>query len=222
MNRRDFLRAAAGAAGTAAATGAASAEADRGALSQTSNESDSGNQTGGGNASGNQSGNESDPLGEAGGGGGTETVKVGPGNNYAFAPGTDSTLYIAPGTTVEFVWESDNHNIVPDSQPEDASWEGVPEIHNTGYEYSHTFEVMGEYHYICEPHENLGMVGDIVVNESAEAPGGGGGAFNPEHMGVPFQAHFVGIATVVMMLVSLVFTFFTVKYGESRHSNSPD
>jgi plastocyanin len=221
MNRRDFLRAAGGAAGTAAATGAASAEADP-ALSQADNESGSGNQTGGGNASGNQSGNESDPLGEAGEGG-PETVKVGPGGDYVFAPGTDKPLYIAPGKTVEFVWESDNHNVVPESQPSDASWEGVPEIHNTGHSAEFTFEVLGQYHYICEPHENLGMVGDIVVNESGEAPGGGGGgAFNPEHMGVPFQAHFVGIATVVMMLVSLVFTFFTVKYGESRHSNSPD
>jgi plastocyanin len=226
MNRRDFLRAASGAAGATAATGAASAEAGSGALSQVDNGSGnaSGNQSG--NGSGNQSGNQS-TGGGGGGGGGTATVEVGPGGDFTFVPGTSEPLYIAPGTTVNFVWESDNHNIVVEEQPSDANWEGTPgsasKTYNTGYEYSHTFEVLGEYHYVCEPHKGVGMVADIVVNESGEAPGGGGGGeINPEEMGVPFQAHYVGIATVVMMLVSLVFTFFTVKYGESRHSSSPE
>jgi len=73
---------------------------------------------------------------------------------------------------------------------------------------------------------SVGMEGDIIVNESGEAPGGdggGGGAeLNPEHMGVPFQAHFVGIATILMMLVSLVYTFFVLKYGESQHASAPN
>jgi hypothetical protein len=38
-------------------------------------------------------------------------------------------------------------------------------------------------------------------------------------MGVPFQAHFVGLATLLMMVVSLIYTFFLLKYGESPHTS---
>jgi plastocyanin len=31
--------------------------------------------------------------------------------------------------------------------------------------YEHTFEVSGEYHYLCIPHEPSGMVGTVVVTE---------------------------------------------------------
>jgi hypothetical protein len=64
------------------------------------------------------------------------------------------------------------------------------------------------------------MVGTIVVNESGQAPVPEGGAeLSPHEMGVPFQAHFVGIATVLMMFVSTIYTFFVMKYGESRHAS---
>jgi hypothetical protein len=64
------------------------------------------------------------------------------------------------------------------------------------------------------------MVGTVVVNKSGQAPSsGGGGELDPEHMGVPIQAHFVGIATILAILVSLMFTFFLLKYGESPHAS---
>jgi plastocyanin len=47
----------------------------------------------------------------------TVTVAVGPGGALVYEPGTDAPLEVLPGTTVEFVWESDNHNIVVESQP---------------------------------------------------------------------------------------------------------
>ena len=34
--------------------------------------------------------------------------------DYEFVPGTDEPLTIAPGTTVEFLWITDTHNIVVD------------------------------------------------------------------------------------------------------------
>ncbi len=37
-------------------------------------------------------------------------------------------------------------------------------------------------------------------------------------MGVPFQAHYVGAGTVLMILVSLIYSFFILKYGESAHT----
>jgi plastocyanin len=215
MNRRDFLLTASAAAGGTAASGAAAAQQGN---TSGGNQSAGGNTTG--NASGgNQTGNKSTGGGRNFSGGGTETVNVGPGGNYVFAPGTDKPLYITPGTKVKFVWKSDNHNIVVGSQPKGANWSGVEQIHNTGYTATHTFTTKGKYHYWCDPHKGLGMVADIVVNSSGQAPGGGGSEeVNPEEMGVPFQAHFVGIATILMMVVSLAYTFYLVKYGESPNA----
>ena len=35
----------------------------------------------------------------------------------------------------------------------------------TGQQYTHTFEVPGEYRYFCIPHEQAGMIGTVVVEE---------------------------------------------------------
>jgi plastocyanin len=153
----------------------------------------------------------------------SKEVIVGPGGSLVYEP---AELYVSPGTTVNFVWESDNHNIVVESQPEAANWEGTEgdasALYNEGHEYSFTFEEMGEYQYYCAPHRSSGMVGTVIVNESGEAPGGGAKEADPKHMGVPIQAHFVGIATILAILMSLVFTFFQLKYGESPHAKGGD
>jgi len=151
----------------------------------------------------------------------TTEVTVGPGGNLVFEP---AEVYVAPGDTVKWVWDSDGHNVVPESQPDGADWGGTgsaSELFDSGYEYEHTFETLGTYEYVCTPHAQAGMVGSVVVNESGEAPaeGGGGGEVDPEHMGVPIQAHFVGIATILAIFVSLMFTFFMLKYGESPHAS---
>jgi plastocyanin len=153
--------------------------------------------------------------GGGGGGGGTKTVTVGPGGDFVFTPGTDEPLYVAPGTTVEFVWESDNHNIVVGEQPEGANWEGTKggpsDTYNTGHTYTYTFEKKGEYHYWCEPHKPSGMVADIVVNDSGQAPGsGGGGASLPT---VPDSAKTLGVATSGAMLSTLGLAYFFMKFG---------
>lgn len=240
MNRRGVLRAAGGA--VAGLIGVAKGRRDGAAASGTTGGRDGrlageggvvpaqeGNGTdGNGTATpaGNQSaGNESTGNQTAGGGGGQATVAVGPNGNFVFEPGTDEPLYVTPGTTVTFVWESNTHNIVVESQPQGADWQGVEEIHDAGYEHSHTFETAGQYHYYCRPHRDLGMVADLVVNEAGAPPGdgaeAGGGEVDPEELGVPFQAHYVGIATILAIVVSLLFAFFLLKYGESTHSNSP-
>jgi plastocyanin len=215
MRRRDFLKAASGAVGGSAATGGAAAAGDPSGSepAQQSGPTTAGNGTTTG-------GNATTTGGGGGGGGVTRTVNL---VDYAYEPGTEEPLYIAPGTTVEFVWKTDTHNINVDSQPEGASWPGHDPVEGAGFTYSYTFETLGTYEYHCDPHENLGMVGTIVVNESGQPPGGeGGGELDPHDMGVPFQAHFVGIATVLMMFVSLVYTFFVMKYGESPHASAPN
>jgi halocyanin-like protein len=227
MNRRDFLLAAGAAAGGTAASGAAAA--------QQGNASGGGNQTGGGNVTGgNQSAGGNQSSGNAtggnatggnatggnqsasgGGGGSTKTVEVGAGSGTSFAP---EKTTIAPGGTIVWEWtgEGGAHNVVAD---DGAFNSGSPE-EGSGITFEHTFQETGEFPYYCEPHEAVGMVGTIVVQEGGASSGGGGGEeeVDPEEMGVPFQAHFVGIATILMMVVSLIYTFFAVKYGESPNA----
>jgi len=92
-------------------------------------------------------------------------VLVGPNGRNLFSPGTEEPLTVEAGTRVRFDWRSANHNIAVDEQPEDANWQGSEgdAAYHTGHTLEHTFEVPGEYHYVCVPHEGLGMVGDIVV-----------------------------------------------------------
>jgi len=46
------------------------------------------------------------------------------------------------------------------------AWQSEGEgIVSTGETFSHTFEVPGEYGYVCLPHETSGMVGTIEVTE---------------------------------------------------------
>jgi plastocyanin len=141
-----------------------------------------------------------------GGGGGTAEVAVGPGG-LVFEP---ADLEIAVGTTVNFVWESDNHNIVVDAQPDDANWEGTPgsdtKTYDTGYEYSYTFETTGTYDYYCQPHLSAGMEGSIEVVESLDTGGGGGPV-------LPQSAKTIGVATTAALLSVLSMAYFFMRYG---------
>ncbi|GGN09833.1 plastocyanin/azurin family copper-binding protein [Halarchaeum nitratireducens] len=93
--------------------------------------------------------------------------------DYAFRPGTDETLTIDTGTTVRFVWQTGNHNIVVEEKPAESDWDGVTEIYGQGHTYEHEFTVPGSYHVVCEPHVNMGMVGDILVTESSDSGANG-------------------------------------------------
>jgi len=210
MKRRDFILTAGG---TAAATAPATA--------QQNNSSAGGNQTASNASAGNMSGgNQTNQTGGGSSGGPTKQVAVGPNGNFVFDP---EDITIEPGTTVNWTWESDNHNIVLENQPEESNWEGTSgpasKTYDTGHSYTHTFSTTGTYEYFCQPHKNVGMVGSVTVQEGGASSGGSGEEQqNPEEMGVPFQAHFVGIATILMMVVSLVYTFFSLKYGESPNA----
>jgi len=218
MKRRDFLRAAS----VPAAATTASATAGLGAAQETETSGGTATGTATGTGTGNETGTGTGTAGDSGGGGGgpTEEVIVGPGGSLVFEPGTEEPLQIAPGTTVEFVWDSDNHNVVVESQPEGANWEGHEPLENTGFTYSHTFETLGTYEYYCEPHRSAGMVASIEVVENPDAGGGGGGEKELHDLGVPIHAHWVGAATILGILVTVIFTFYILKYGESPHTGT--
>ena len=91
---------------------------------------------------------------------------------------------VSVGTTV--TWEntsSKGHTVTAydDGIPDDAEyfasggydsesearegWRSNGGLLTSGDTYEHTFEVAGEYDYVCLPHENGGMVGTVVVTE---------------------------------------------------------
>lgn len=191
-SRRGFIRAAAGGGTIASAAGTAAGQ--------------EGNESGGGNKSG---GNESGGGGGGGGGGKTvsKTVTVGPGGEPVFEP---KSVQVTPGSTVTWKWDSQNHNVVPSSQPDKANWkgtEGAPsKTYNAGHTYEHTFETLGAYEYFCEPHKSLGMTGTVEVVESIATP---------EQTGpvIPDSAKTLGIATSVAMLSTLGLAYTFLKYG---------
>jgi len=134
----------------------------------------------------------------------SEEVTVGPGGDLVFEP---ADLTIANGTTVNFVWDSDNHNIVVDSQPDGAGWEGHEPLENSGFETSHTFDTNGEYEYFCQPHVGVGMEATITVQDSVETEAADTGPVLPE------SAKTLGVATVAAMLSVLSLAYFFLRYG---------
>jgi hypothetical protein len=65
------------------------------------------------------------------------------------------------------------------------------------------------------------MKGVVVVGALPESGGGGGsggGEKELHELGVAIQAHWVGSATILGIIVSIVFTFYILKYGETPHS----
>ena len=134
--------------------------------------------------------------------GGTETILV---DDNFFEP---DQLTIQPGTTVRWEWVGEvDHNINPQEQPDGADWEGHPELQTTG-EYEFTFELEGDYFYICDPHVGVGMVGDIIVDPDADADVGEAIAEV-----VPDEAWTLIIATVAAMVGTLALAYLFMHFG---------
>lgn len=87
----------------------------------------------------------------------TFTVTV-DGTNLRFSP---DTIIIQEGDTVRFLWENQllPHNAVERNGVFDS---GDPE-RNVDYTYTFNVTENGTYEYVCEPHEDLGMIGTIIV-----------------------------------------------------------
>ncbi|MXR21914.1 halocyanin domain-containing protein [Halobacterium bonnevillei] len=128
------------------------------------------------------------------------TVTVGAdgnGGTFAFDP---PALRVSPGTTVTFEWVSDTHNVVVESQPEDAAWEGHEPIENTGFSFSATLDTRGVYKYYCEPHLSVGMKAAIVVGPAPAEDGGGGPAGTTTPFSPLLGTVFAGAVAAAMLL----------------------
>ena len=224
VSRRGFLRAAAVGTAGAGAVGAGAA----GSAAAAEDGGDGGNASEGGNA---------DEGGDGGGGGGGAApeptyggwfddvanfdgttdmrgqsevaVAVGTqGNNgnFAFDP---PAVHVDPGTTVVWEWtgEGGEHNVQHDGGEfeSELTAEG-------GFTYEQTFDEDGMWKYFCRPHQSLGMKGAVVVGSDYPGAGAGGGeGGGPQQL--PDTAKTLGIATTLVMAVTLGLAYFFLRYG---------
>ncbi|MES3516651.1 MAG: halocyanin domain-containing protein [Natronomonas sp.] len=209
MKRRDFMRAAGGATVATAATAGASApaaaqeEPDFGPYLDDARGFDS----------------ATDLRGQE-----EVTIEVGAGSDgLAFDP---AAIWVDPGTELIFEWtgEGGGHNVARHDGIEDFGFEDI--VSEAGHTWSYTVteeatEVNdGIILYNCAPHVGQGMKGGIAVGDDvptidpAEAA-----AQDPADFGTDIHEHWVGVSVLLMLVVSLVFTFYTLKYGESPHTS---
>ena len=102
-------------------------------------------------------------------------VIAAPENEFAFEP---NELTVSVGDTVRWGFASGGHNV--SCRPDDAGVVSLPDgaepfasyspgddpdvtLVERGGTYEHTFEVPGQYTYVCIPHADSGMVGTIRV-----------------------------------------------------------
>jgi len=83
--------------------------------------------------------------------------------NLRFSP---DTITLMEGDSVRFFWSGEllPHNAVEDSGLFDT---GEPST-EVDYTYTFLFGENGTYEYVCEPHEDLGMIGTIIVQPNPE------------------------------------------------------
>jgi len=205
MKRRDFVRVAGGSAAVGAAATAATPAAAQASF--------------GGWMS--DVGNYSEVVDKTGQSEVAITVGAqGNGGNFAFGP---AAVQVDPGTKIIWEWngEGGQHNVVAEEGGEFES-ELVAEA---GFTFEQTFDSEGVIKYFCQPHRALGMKGVVVVGAmpgggSEGGGGGGGGEVDLHTLGVPIQAHWVGAGTILGIIVSLIFSFYVLKYGESPHTGT--
>ncbi|MDZ5811963.1 halocyanin domain-containing protein [Halorubrum sp. AD140] len=206
MKRRDFVRTAGGATAAAAAgvgaTGTAAAQEEEPDWPS--------------GASGGNGGSYEDLRGES-----EVTIAVGAGDDgLAFDP---TLVWVDTGTTVTWEWTGSggSHNVVTVEGPAELDSGDPVGEEGTTYEVELGEDAAGITHYHCAPHDATGMHGGIAVGEDVETVESGGNTGWPEeisHVGVPLHAHWVGIAAILGISLTFVFTFYLLKYGESAHT----
>ncbi len=83
-------------------------------------------------------------------------------SNTKFTP---SLLEIAVGDTVEWRNVQGTHNVNGTQTTFPSNPESFGNDVGSGWVYTHVFATAGTYDYHCDPHANLGMVGQIVVGD---------------------------------------------------------
>lgn len=83
------------------------------------------------------------------------------GNNFAPAQ-----LRIKVGQSVRWTWKGGSHNVVSGTcaggsqKPDDKFRSGAPQQSGS---FARKFDVAGTFPYYCEPHCEMGMTGEVIV-----------------------------------------------------------
>ncbi|MWG33702.1 halocyanin [Halomarina oriensis] len=92
------------------------------------------------------------------------TVTVGADGAARYSP---DSFTLAQGGEVTWEYAMGGHNVIPESMPDGASFEGSPngesETQDSGFSFSETFDTAGEYAYYCSVHRSIGMEGSFTV-----------------------------------------------------------
>jgi len=82
--------------------------------------------------------------------------------NFSFSP---QSLTITVGDIVKWTNNSGTHNV----RANDDSFFSGPAA-PAPWEFTHTFNAVGDFPYYCEPHQGMGMTGTIIVQEPVSVP----------------------------------------------------
>jgi plastocyanin len=107
-----------------------------------------------------------------GGTGGGQTHMVDMTTDNTFDP-AEMTIKVGDTVTWTVVGASAHSSTCDPSKAADPAHAVLPEgaepwdsgILTEGQDFSHTFDVAGDYTYFCMPHESLGMIGTLTVEE---------------------------------------------------------
>ena len=140
------------------------------------------------------------------------TVSVGAGDSgLAFDP---TLLWVDPGTTVTWEWTGagGGHNVVTVEGPAELDSGSPVDEEGYTYEYETSEADEGITHYVCTPHDGVGMHAGIAVGDDVDTVDvGGGGAAGAVF--VPQGARALGIATFIAMCSTLGLAFVFMEYG---------
>ena len=134
--------------------------------------------------------------------------------NLQFSP---SEVSITEGQAVRFFWSGEllPHNAVST----DGDFDSGDPSRNVDYRFVFTTGMNGTYEFICEPHEQLGMIGEITVqamnetlNESGEIE-----LESSESNKDRFSVSSYGLSLVVLLIISVFFfSYATQRYIRLR------
>ena len=85
------------------------------------------------------------------------TVGVGPNGNFQFDP---ALVEVDAGTTITWEWDSSGHSVTSVSGDQYDSDDRA-----AGATFTHTFDSPGNHLYKCDPHEDTGHLGAVIVAE---------------------------------------------------------
>jgi len=130
----------------------------------------------------------------------SETIITVDSTNLRFSP---STVTIEEGDAVRFFWDGQllPHNAVEENETFDSGDTKTDE----DYTFVFVHGLNGTFEYYCEPHRNLGMVGQIIVNP-VNTTENNSSSEGPERMDtgsfMPFiSAHAISVSIMLAALI---------------------